>query len=465
MGFNCIFHEFRTLEDNLGLFNLKIKGVNVWDLVRFQVFEKIIREKGVFESRPVKVVKHEHGKSPKEKIRPIEWLLKSPIFQGRKDFYFFSAASSFRRNGGDNKAWDIYFDHLIDSIGPESCLLIESLDTADSNPHTKNVMYTNLLDGVIRRFGCSLFRVKFSDFEVELLDGIDAEIQKMFCVRANFPSMVSSAISYHLTNLFFYKKLLLIKSPKAVFLISSYGREYLIDACRQLSIPVIEIQHGVISPFHLGYSYPEGGKKVLFPDYFLTMGKYWEKSIRFPIDDVNIITLGAPYISSEMHGVRKGKKNILFVSQWSVGTKLSLFAMELSLRLGKEYNLYYKLHPCEYDTWRDRYPYLEQANINVVQNDDVSLSELFSECAFQVGVYSTAVFQGIAMGCKTYLVNLPGVEHMNDLVKIGIVKLVDHPSQVDFDAEFNNGVGSDYFFAESWGLNMANFIRRLGLNN
>ena len=86
----------------------------------------------------------------------------------------------------------------------------------------------------------------------------------------------------------------------------------------------------------------------------------------------------------------------------------------------------YKLHPSEYNIWKE-YPDLcrlaEVANVEILDSD-VDLYSLFATSFYQIGVFSTAIYEGIGMGCKTVLLNLPGVEYMDDLVASSLAVLL-----------------------------------------
>ncbi len=43
---------------------------------------------------------------------------------------------------------------------------------------------------------------------------------------------------------------------KTVYVVVAYFHQHIVGAARDLGIRVVELQHGAISPFHLGYSYP-----------------------------------------------------------------------------------------------------------------------------------------------------------------------------------------------------------------
>jgi hypothetical protein len=67
----------------------------------------------------------------------------------------------------------------------------------------------------------------------------------------------------------------------------------------------------------------------------------------------------------------------------------------------------YKPHPGEVDRWREEYPWLVDAPVDVVGADGPPLHRLFAESRAQVGVYSTALYEGLRFGLETYLLDVP----------------------------------------------------------
>ena len=246
--------------------------------------------------------------------------------------------------------------------------------------------------------------------------------------------------------------------PKAVFLVNSCGKELYIEACKQLSIPTIELQHGNISPFVLAYQHSGTATKKNFPDFFLSFGKYWESSVDFPISGDSIQTLGYPYLedAKEMFPEKlKPKKLITFVSQFTNGKEMSEFACKLSKIVGEEWEVVYKLHPSEV-RWREIYKSLNHSNVRVIEDGEApSLYELFNQSAIVVGVYSTAIFEGLAFGCRTYILNLFGVEHMQLLIDDGICKLINEPEEISLEeCSLVTSFDQNYIFEGNWRVNL-----------
>jgi hypothetical protein len=185
---------------------------------------------------------------------------------------------------------------------------------------------------------------------------------------------------------------------------------------------------GVINKYHAGYNYPSGISydHIKFPDYFLTFGDYWQKGINFPIDKNKIISAGYPFLEMQQKRYKnlRRKNQVVFISQGSIGDKLSKVAVKLANRIDSKYEILYKLHPGEIKRWKKEYPWLIDRNIKVMA-DEIPLYKVLAESKVQVGVNSTALFEGIAMGVEqTILLDLPGIEYMDKIIKEpGVTKL------------------------------------------
>ena len=118
----------------------------------------------------------------------------------------------------------------------------------------------------------------------------------------------------------------------------------------------------------------------------------------------------------------------------------------------KDFNIIYKLHPGEYETWRTNYPELVEAdrldNFTVVDNSETPLYQFFAESGYQVGAFSTAIYEGLMFNCKTFIVDLPGVEYLSDLIERNYVcKVRDSKELVEVLEDFEpKDYDKDFFF-------------------
>jgi hypothetical protein len=108
----------------------------------------------------------------------------------------------------------------------------------------------------------------------------------------------------------------------------------------------------------------------------------------------------------------KSPRRLLVISQGTIGRELAEAVLRSAPALA-HCEIKYKLHPSEAQRWKE-YPALvelaKRPNVEIVLEGN--LYELMSTCAWQVGVYSTALYEGQALGLQTALVNLPGIEYM-----------------------------------------------------
>ena len=96
-----------------------------------------------------------------------------------------------------------------------------------------------------------------------------------------------------------------------------------------------------------------------------------------------------------------------------------IFYYELYKIDNLDYKIIYKLHPSECEDWQKNFPWLEESDIEVVEFSGKEIYQLFAESEIQIGVYSTAIFEGLSFDLKTFLYDAPGIEYMQPLVEGG----------------------------------------------
>ena len=137
--------------------------------------------------------------------------------------------------------------------------------------------------------------------------------------------------------------------------------------------------------------------------------------------------MGFPYYEQELKQYKNAerKKQILFLSQPMFGKQMSQFAIDLAKELGETWHIVYKLHPEEEGrVWQELYSALPGAGIQVVRDREKSLYQALAESEVQIAVNSTAAYEGLGFGLRTYLLDIPGVELMEHLLKDGYARLV-----------------------------------------
>lgn len=434
-----LYEKLIQFEEDKNLFSKKIANVLFWERIRFQVFRLILQERIYFAEVEDKVKKERSFKLINYFLKFRNYLVaifqmrRNPFLVKEHDIILFS--NSRRKKQEDGYWWDIYTDHLEKELNYSTILFEKDIFLKYRKPvKTENMVYLTFLDLLVdlKRY-LRRSRVKMSDEEKQYLKKISAEIRSQFGCSIDLENIVCHNLTIRKRVMPYYQKLISKIKPKAAIIVCSYGKEDFIEICKLNKIPVIELQHGVMTRYHVGYSYEKNSaKKSSFPDYLFTFGKYWEEAVSYPISKEKIVNVGFPEleIRKQQYQFVKKKKQILFISQKTIGLKLSKFAVELSQVRNFDYRIIYKLHPFEVFSWKEDYPWLMQSNIEVVDHQGVNLYQLFAESEVLVGVYSTAIYEGLSFHMRTFLVDLTGIDYLEHLIQAGIVTKVSKPEEL-----------------------------------
>jgi len=434
-----LFEKFSQFEEDNLLFNKKIANVFFWERIRFTVFIRILQKMIDDSEIEKKVQKEKNFKIGNYFLKFRNYLSaifgtrRNPFLVKERDIIFFS--NSRRKKQDDGYWWDIYTDHLENKLDYSTILFEKDIFLKYRKPvKTENMVYLTYLDFLVdlkKYFKRS--RVKLSDEEANYLRKLTAELRTQLGNSIDLENLVYHNLTIRKRITPYYQKLIKKIKPKAVIVVCSYGKEDFIEVCKQSKVPVIELQHGVITKYHIGYSYEkDSAKKINSPDFLFTFGEYWKESVTYPIPKEKIVNVGYPEleIRKQQYQDVKKKKQILFISQTTIGAKLSKFAVEISQIKNLDYKIVYKLHPFEFLSWKEDYPWLVQSNIEVVDHQGLNLYQLFAESEIQVGVYSTAIFEGLNFQLKTFLVDITGIDYMDDLIKRGIATKIRKPEEL-----------------------------------
>ncbi|MEO8636811.1 MAG: hypothetical protein ABI587_16165 [Gemmatimonadales bacterium] len=446
--------RFWQLEREHGLLEQPVGGVRVWQLLRMVIYYRLARATGVF-AEP-----HVEKEGLLDAVKAAGALMtavtRNPLTGDyQRDTLVFDHA---RKPLVDGRHVDIYTKSLIEQLPPGSFDVLESLylgrHLAPPEP------YRRYLDAVT--IGTFLYhhthRVRFTDAERRWIRDVEAGILHLFDVSLALQPLFRREINHYRYCSNYYRRLLLKRRPRRIYLVVSYAfyKRPLIAVARELGIETIELQHGTMSPYHLGYSFPDSAAGLEhFPSTFHAFGEYWHTAARLPLPAEQIHTSGFPHFTQQRQqfkSVPRQMNQVLIISQGVIGARLAEFALALA-QAQPDRRVVYKLHPGEVDGWRTRYPSLLAAaalpNVQVVESGAKPLYAWFAESGDLVGVFSTAIYEGLACGCRTFIVDLPGREYMQDLIDRRYVHLV---GSVEEYVRLRDGaplpmIDSEYFFA------------------
>lgn len=459
-------NTFCAFEQQQSLFNIRINNVPIWERIRFGVWREIKQQHGTGQAH-TSVNKTLQDYLAGGLLFAKNLIYRNPFFAEESNLMF--VGHERRKKQEDGFWWDIYCDPIHNAceyeyVHFETDYLLDHLSPAK----TDNLRYLDLIQysGIIQKL-LPISGVSLSKSDRHKLRQLEGKFSNEFSVNVNLVERVERKLGYRKAILPLYRKLLKRINPNLVLVVVGYGNETLIEACDEQDIPVAELQHGVIYKNHFGYSYSGSRNKESFPDYILVWGEFWKKAVEFPLPDERVIPVGYPYLeqSAKMYSKSKQKDQLLFISQGTIGKELSKFAVEVDQHPDIKHDLVYKLHPGEYNRWETEYPWLIGTDIEVIDSPDPPLYQLFSESCGQIGVYSTAVYEGLYFGLETYLYECPGEEILQPLLNNGTAKLVTSPKELA--SVFENGSQSfsqEYYFCSNATEQVCNVINQLATN-
>lgn len=405
------------IEKKYNLLDLDISGVKIWQSLRMELYYLIAVEANIEEQAHTKLTKLDKLKRVSGYIKNS--LLNNPFVNKTTDVIVFSHPRPKRVNG---KTIDIYTKYFIDELVSKEKSFLE-LETAYLGTHTKdmtkNKSYTDFIVLMTKLFK-KFIKVKFDEKEKSLIDNINKEFSDIFGIKIDITNEIIDGIKTFKVKKYFYNKLFLKLKPKQLYICPSYGNSDVVSAAKDLNIEVIEIQHGVFSDYHLGYSFPNREKELdYFPNKFLVWGEYWKDLIKFPIPSENVQVRQFDFLEKNIkkYSSLEKKEQLVVLSQGNVGNQMANLLLSYIDKF-KDLKIIYKLHPGEFDRYK-KYEALQKLldvykNIEIVK--EIDLHKLLAESKYQIGINSTALFEGVEFGCETILFNTSGIEYMTKFI-------------------------------------------------
>lgn len=442
------------IEKEQNLFDQKIQGVNFWKLVRFVLYRILLERLNLVQTAHTK-----EFNSAWDKFKVLYPMIKNTYLHSvfsRNSNVDILVIEHGRKVLIKDEYIDIYTKYKVDEL-EKSNASYEIVDRPYLGKHyhkpSENRSYFQdiTIGYLIKNF---LIKEKFTNNEEEQLEDLELKLKNIFGVQVGLKALVQKRINLFKIKKTQYKKMLKKRKVKKVYLVVSYGHESLIAACQELNIECIELQHGTMNRYHLGYSFPYNIGVPYFPNKLELFGKYWQDITPIPLSSVDIKITGYPYLYDTFklfENIERNKKQVVFLSQGTCGVELANMAYEFA-RQNSEYKVIHKLHPGEFYRWKEKYLILLEAikldNFEIVENEK-HLYNILKQSNYVVGVNSTAIYESLLLECKVILLDLPGMkEYMQSLLDLGIAKkalnIEDIINQIEKDDFIKSD--NDYFF-------------------
>lgn len=453
--------KFLDFEFNNGLFERSIRGYNYWIYLRTGLFMHHINK---YESKETQTSKQECEKKHHHVVTFLYCFFRSPLFYRRKrGIIVYQDARKY--NPETKKYENPSTQDLIERWKGKKLLLAEytphdmrlPLEYSDTKyvvlPAVKMYLTIHILKKTKKH------RQLIRDIEKEIIPlikslGIEFD---MSLDEKYFVESVYSGWVYHNISKKYYIKLINRIKPNAVVEQCYYSGHNMVinEVAREYGIPSIELQHGIMGASAVPYNSHYNCDNVsAYPRYIFLYSQYWKDNTHFPIQDDHVIVAGNPYLDKmigKTKGVDKTENIILFVSQPAITNALSDFALCVAKYIEDndvEYKIIYKLHPNEqHEYFRILEKFRDFSDICCVADaEKMDIYDCFQKCCMQVGIFSTALYEGVAAGLLTYVYNYSGCEEIEDLYLNGYAKLVNSAEEI-FGGEQASGCQDDLWEA------------------
>jgi hypothetical protein len=444
------YREFTAIEAEIDLFDVTVDDVSVWERLRWRVFRSVLEQRGILNQSQTR----KDGDSKfRQRLAMLGALgrnlvVRNPFVVGHHDVMVIGHQ---RRKQQPDGTWiDIYCDPIYDSADLDYVHFEPLYGNTHFTPAvTDRLRYLDLIEVCGKLLENTVASVTLDEDEAETLNEASRTLSTRLDCEIDLRSRVEDVLSRRRATLGLYDRLIERVDPAVAVVLSALGRKTLIEALKRRSVPVVELQHGtgLQTKYELGHSLPSGRNYKTYPDYIFVWGEFWKNVSNLPIDGDRVYVTGYPYMEQqyEQYADAETADQVLFISQGQYTHVLPEYAIELARRQSA-YDIVYKVHPGDYGKWRASSPELADSPVRVVE-EEVPLYQLFAESSKQVGVSSTALFEGLRFGLDTYLVDLPGIEYM-----FSLFELCDVPLVADVDELLTelgtptNGVNPERFF-------------------
>ncbi|QFJ53966.1 hypothetical protein [Pseudobutyrivibrio xylanivorans] len=272
---------------------------------------------------------------------------------------------------------------------------------------------------------------------------------------------------YYEINKKFCGKILDRVQPKLIMELCYFSMESFAYSAlgKERGIPTAEYAHGFSFPSWTPVQFnPEDNSEVL-PDYHLVYSRTQEDVVHMP-SNVKVLTVGFPFFERERAKYKakypKDDKTICFMSTEREGVEISKIAAAVADKIGDEYHIIYKLHPKEFSFYKEKYPWLLDKKVDIIDTLDNHIFRYLAESKVAISTVSASVWESIGFGCGSILLDIREVaKDMAFLIKEEGVTCVNDPDAI-VDLIKNDKVtyvDPDSIFEPNAMANICNFIK------
>jgi hypothetical protein len=427
--------RFNQIEkNNIEIFNHKINNVYFWKLVRFIIHLEVVR---YHSNKSSSILKKQRNNFFKKISYVLLDDIKILIYKQRK---FEKDSENIVFNSGRFVLYEKKYIDPITHFIKEKLSITKNIITFD--PHIihdqkKYAIKPNYAIPLrsLRKIKERFIRLRIDDMSKDILTKIEKDFELELGLKINLSKLIYNAVRNFIVLKRYYKRIIRKIEAKNLYLVCSYGMEPLISACNDLKINVIELQHGVLNNYHMGYSFPTKSVKY-FPDEILFFGDWWHNYTNIPLTKSKRIIWGYEYLNRQKElysNLKKTSSSILILTQGDNTIDIITFLKNFILT-NKKYKISIKFHPSEYLGWEKKYPEIlkleSQSFIRIINNLNENLHYTLAKTEKVIGVSSTSIYEALAFNCECFILDLSGWEYLENLIEQKLIIKIDNENEV-----------------------------------
>lgn len=408
-----------ALEAQYSLLDYTLSGVRVWQARRINIYYHLAQNLGLYSQPNKPFTKLNKIKSSFQML--CSSIVSNPLFLPKSDCLIVTHPRVKKIAGVGFE--DIYTYYLSEKLKNDG-VSVSILEQHQNGEHFSHAMPNKKYSDFITLYSkfCRMidFNRKLSNPN-DFLKLIELNIYKDLGVKIDLYKEFDSYSKQFNSIYKVFGAVLDKASPSVLYIVVSYDMSPYIKAAKERGIKVVELQHGTLGKYHLGYSFPRGIPSLdYFPDELYVWSKYWKVQADLALFPVATKVYGFDYLESEKARItdkNKVSNSVILISQGALTKKIASFLLN-NFDLFSGLDFIYKLHPAEYGRWRECQELVALSNMpNIEVIEDCDLYQKFSNSEYVVGVFSTAIFEAVEFGCKPMLLDLPGIEYMSDFIE------------------------------------------------
>jgi hypothetical protein len=385
--------DFEKIEKNFDVSKLRFKGSCVWPILKSYLI-------GIEKETPI--IKKASGSIVKLLVKNLFLDILSLKNMRKSKVWVFT--NSERRYYVENESFDRIATGLLNYMG--NYLLFENPVPKGKTKKEKlqkgeiyvGMSWIYLIQFVLQKLSQKSTIDNLDAFEVFLKRDL-SEIKKVF--------------NRILAGEKLYDFLMKKYNPEAIFVVCYYSNFEMIRAAKKNNIPIIELQHGLVSTGHRAYYFSKPYGDEHLPDCFLSYGAYSSDVVTRghvvrpgqTLDYGNSfleLVAGKLSISKELESIKNSFKKVICVTGQLPATDGPLLKM-----IYEVHHLFPEICFIFKPRHKDPTQTFDQ-KANFLQRFDINTYELLKYCDYHITVYSTCAMECLALGRPNISIDIKG---------------------------------------------------------